>query len=381
MTAAIGSSTAGSTTSAYSATNTSAAADAASSTSSNTDGGRDSDSVTLSDTAKAYLATTAASDTSETSTAPDLAAQARAWFDEQYGKLGVTSPLIDGEVAVDFTGQSRATLAAVAANAKGLFSPDEQKAAAQALQSRFESAMASHVVLARHTGDYASLYQAASDYLNAAGDDERSTVAWKLQSQALAQGLTAASKSWGKAPDTGNADDPVRALLDKTTQSTATADAGDPASLAAQARAMLDAQANKARDSGTELVFDKARRVGTQVDFSKFDNQSLALVALNQDGSFSGEEARAARKELDQRNRTTLMNAFDPSNGGGVAGASLALLSLYSGMSAAEKAALGYGDRVQNQIVQSYRTISMLQQSTADSSGGSSATPSLSSYF
>lgn len=375
MTAAIGSSTAGSTTAAYTATNTTAA-DTSSSTTSDSDSSRDSDTVTLSDSAKAYLATTTTADT------PDLATQARAWFDAQYHTLGIASPLIDGQVAVDFTGQSRETLAAVAANAKGLFSVDEQKAAAQALQSRFESAMASHVVLARHTGDYASLYQAASDYLNAAGADERSTVTWKLQSQALAEGLTAASKSWGKAPDTGNADDPISALLDKTTQSTTSSDSSNPASLIAKAREMLDAQANKARDKGTELVFDKGRRVGTQADFSQFDNQSLALVALNQDGSFSTEEARAARKELDQRNRATLMNAFDPSNGGGVAGASLALLSLYSGMSAAEKAALGYGDRMQNQIVQSYRTISMLQQSTANSSSsGSTATPSLSSYF
>ncbi|MCK9917608.1 hypothetical protein MXD81_51565 [Microbacteriaceae bacterium K1510] len=375
MTAAIGSSTAGSTTAAYTATNTTAA-DTSSSTTSDSDSSRDSDTVTLSDSAKAYLATTTTADT------PDLATQARAWFDAQYHTLGIASPLIDGQVAVDFTGQSRETLAAVAANAKGLFSVDEQKAAAQALQSRFESAMASHVVLARHTGDYASLYQAASDYLNAAGADERSTVTWKLQSQVLAEGLTAASKSWGKAPDTGNADDPISALLDKTTQSTTSSDSSNPASLIAKAREMLDAQANKARDKGTELVFDKGRRVGTQADFSQFDNQSLALVALNQDGSFSTEEARAARKELDQRNRATLMNAFDPSNGGGVAGASLALLSLYSGMSAAEKAALGYGDRMQNQIVQSYRTISMLQQSTANSSSsGSTATPSLSSYF
>lgn len=377
MTAAIGSSTVGSTTTAYTTATNAGAGDSSSSATNDSGSSRDTDTVTLSDSAKAYLA---ASETSETADTPDLATPARAWFDEQYKTLGITSPLIDGQVAVDFTGQSRATLAAVAANAKGLFSPDEQKAAAQALQTRFESAMASHVVLARHTGDYASLYQAASAYLNEAGADERSTVTWKLQSQALAEGLAAASKTWGKAPDTGNADDPIAALLDKTTQSTTPADSSDPASLTAKAREMLDAQANKARDNGTELVFDKARRVGMQVDFSKFDNQSLALVALNQDGSFSTEESRAARKELDQRNRATLMNAFDPSNGGGVAGASLALLSLYSGMSAAEKAALGYGDRMQNQIIQSYRTISMLQQSATDNSS-SSATPSLSSYF
>jgi len=371
MTAAIGSSTVGGT-AAYTTTTTLIANDAVASAASDTSR-RDSDTVTLSDTAKAYLAT-------KTADAAALATQARAFLDEQYRALGITSPLIDGQVAVDFTSQSRASLGAVAANAQGLFSADERRAATQALQSRFESAMASHVVLARHSGDYAGLYQAASDYLSEAGADERATPAWQLQSQAVATGLAAASKSWGKAPSTGDDNDPVRALLAKTTQHAATADAGDAASLAAQARAWLDAQANRARDNGSELVFDKARRVGTQADFSAFDNQSLALVALNQDGSFSSEEARAARKELDQRNRATLMNAFDASNGGGVAGASLALLSLYAGMSAAEKAALGYRERIQNQIVQSYRTISSLRQNSADS-GSDSATPSLSSYF
>lgn len=373
MTTAVGSSTVANTAAAYaSATNATAEASSSSSGTTDSDSGRTSDSVTLSDTAKAYLAANATADT------PSLAAQARAWFDTQYRTLDITSPLIDGKVAVDLTGQSRATLAAVAANSQGLFTPDEQNAAAQTLQARFDAAMASQVVLARHTGNYASLYQAAADYLNEAGADERTTVAWQTQTKAVADGLAAASKTWGAAPDTGNADDPVRALLDKTTQVDTPADAGDPVSLVAKARAMLDAQANKARDNGSELVFNAGRRVGTQADFSGFDNQSLALVALNQDGSFSTEEARAARKVLDQRNRSSLMSAFDPSNGGGAAGASLALLSMYSNMTDAEKAALGYGDRMQNQIIQSYRTISMLQQNSSDSS---SATPSLSSYF
>jgi hypothetical protein len=97
--------------------------------------------------------------------------------------------------------------------------------------------------------------------------------------------------------DTGNADDPVRALLDATSQSDPSTDTTDPASLAANARAMLNAQANKASDQGTELVFDQGRKVGLQADFSGFDNQSLAVVALNQTAMFSTEESRAAKKE------------------------------------------------------------------------------------
>ena len=86
---------------------------------------------------------------------------------------------------------------------------------------------------------------------------------------------------------------------------------------------MLTAQANRALDAGTELVFDKGRAAGT-ADFSEFDNQSLATFALNRDAMFSGEEARAAQTELDQRNRASMLNAFDSSkNGGGAQGASL----------------------------------------------------------
>ena len=39
-----------------------------------------------------------------------LTTRARAWFDEQYVALGTSSAMLDGQVAVDFSGQTRATL-------------------------------------------------------------------------------------------------------------------------------------------------------------------------------------------------------------------------------------------------------------------------------
>jgi hypothetical protein len=346
-----------------------------------------SDSVTLSDAAKAYLAANASaatdagassnpvsgSDTDELA----LAQNARAWLDAQYNTLGISSAMVDGQVAVDMTGQSRETLAAIAANSQGLFTSDESAAASSTLQARFIDSMMPHVVMARHTGDYASLYQAASDYLDQAGADERATDTWQKQKQAVEHGLAAARQAFGKAPDTGNADDPIRALLDATSQSDAPAtDATDPATLAANARAMLDAQANKARDEGEELVFSSGRN-GVQADFSNFDNQSLAIVSLNQDGAFSADEARSANKQLDARNRASLLSAFDAANNGGtVQDASLALLKQYSSMSDAEKAALGYTDDFRDQIIQSYRTVSMFQG--ADETASS---PNLASYL
>ena len=330
-----------------------------------------SDSVTLSDAAKAFLAASASSDSA--TDASTLAANARAWFDQQYQAVGITSPMIGGQVALDMSGLSRASLAVVSANSKGLFTADESAAAATTLQSRFETAMAPHVVVARSAGDYASLYQAASDYLDQAGPDERATATWQNQQQAVAAGLAAARATPGKAPDTGNADDPVAALLAESTQSPTLTTGTDIASVTANAHALLDAQANAAQDAGSELVFDKSRKVGQQADFSGFDNQTLAVMALNQDSSFSAEESRAAKSELDQRTRASILSAFDPNqNGGDPQNAGLALLVQYSNMSDAEKSALGYTDAYKNQILQSYRTIASLQNLNT-----SATTPSL----
>ena len=188
----------------------------------------------------------------------------------------------------------------VADNAQSQFTPDEVTAATKTLQSRFDDAISPHVAIARHTGDYASLYAAASDYLDRAGAAEKATQTWKDQKQAVLEGLAAAKASFGKAPATGNDDDPVRALLDKPSVQTPVA-GSSPDALATNARAMLDAQAGSAKDNGKELVFTGGRQTGQQVDFSEFDNRTLAVMALNTDSSFSVQEASAAKAELNQR--------------------------------------------------------------------------------
>ena len=184
--------------------------------------------------------------------------------------------------------QDRATLSAVASNAQGLFSQDEVDAATKTLQVRFDDAVSPYVVIARHTGDYAAPYDAALNYLNKAGVDEQATPAWKNEYQAVLDGLAAAKSAFGKAPDTGNPDDPVRALLGRTSSSGSPSAATDSAGITARARAMLDAQANAARDNGTELTFDRSRNSGQQVDYTDFDNRSLASIALNPKRRFLG---------------------------------------------------------------------------------------------
>jgi hypothetical protein len=329
-----------------------------------------STTVTLSDQAKAYLARNATKSAVNTPSATELATNARAWFDQQYKSLGISSAMLDGKVAVDLTGQSRATLSAVASNNQGVFSKDESAAATQALQSRFDAAVSPSVVIARHTGDYASLYDAALKYMNEAGTDEQATTAWQDQKQALVDGATAARKAFGKAPDTGNANDPVQALLSKATSSGSITSTTDIATVAANARALLDDQENSAKDKGTELVFDRSRTNGQQVDFSKFDNRSLAAVALNQGASFSNDESRAAKAELDQRYRTSVLNALNPttSNSPSTNG-NFPLLQQYAGMSDEERSALGVTASFTNSLAQSYRA----QQSVQNILGGNSS--------
>lgn len=324
--------------------------------------------VTLSDQAKAYLASASSTAGGSSGT---LAESTRSWLDQQYQALGIKSAMLDGQVAVDLTGQSRAALSAVASNAQGLFTPDESTAATHALLSRFSDAMTPRIVAARHTGDYAGLYDAALQYMNQAGADEQATTTWQDQHQALVDGAAAAKAAVGKAPDTGNPNDLVHALLVATSTSSPTASSAstsgtDIATVAANARAMLDAQANSAKDAGTELVFDPTRKTGQQADLSQFDNRSLAAIALNQGSSFAPEEVHAAKAALSQRQRSAILSALNSTtNGGNSTAGGLALLQQYAAMSPEEKSALGVTDQFTSRLVQSYSSAAKIQNAFA----------------
>ena len=351
---------------AYGAGNTASKASPASTDTTDTSSPSSATSVTLSDEAKAYMARTAAEADGEQPSVATLATRARAWFDQQYVALGTSSAMLDGQVAVDFSGQTRATLSVIADNAQGQFSTDEVTAATRTLQSRFNDAVSPHVVITRHTGDYASLYAAASDYLDQAGSDEKATAAWKDQKQAVLEGLAAAKASFGKAPVTGNDADPVRALLDKARTPTSSSSDSTSDTLATNARAMLDAQADSARDNGKDLVFTGSRQTGQQVDFTDFDNRTLAVMALNADASFSAQEASAAKAELNQRTRRSLVSAF---GGDGLQANSLALLQQYQKMSSEERSVLGFTEDYANRIVANYRTAASIQNSLGSGGG------------
>ncbi len=198
---------------------------------------------------------------------------------------------------------------------------------------------------------------------------KRATIAWQAQRQALDEGAAAAQATRGQAPDTGNPYDPVRALLDKSTQ-TDSAPAGD---IAGQARALLDDQIAHAKDNGKELVFDPKRKMGQQADLSPFNNRMLAAVTLNQDGTFSATEVRAAKSELDKRTRTrACLSALNSSNSSNPSAGSLAMIKQYSSMSAEERSVLGVTDDVMNRLVQNYKSLTSMQNSFSSMLGTSS---------
>jgi len=64
------------------------------------------------------------------------------------------------------------------------------------------------------------------------------------------------------------------------------------------------------------------------------------VMTLNADASFSAAQAHAAKTELNARNRKSILAAFDTKTNGDAQSQSLALLSHYSSMSAAEKSAM-----------------------------------------
>ena len=326
--------------------------------------------VSLSDEAKAFLAAAGGGTQNAAASAPTQAS-VRSWFDEQYKKLGITTPTPQGKPALDLSGQSRAALSIVVSNADKKFSDAEQKAAEGELAKRFDDAITPHIAIARKTGNYAALYQAAADYLDQAGPEERAVKSWQDDRRAVIDGLAAAKATKGQAPETDPTKDPVRALLDQRAAKAISASA-DAAAVAANARAMLDDQANAASDAGTVLAFGP-RESGRPVDFTKFNNRALAAIAVNKDDTFSGEQARAAKNELNLRTRTTMLNVLSPTSGS-AAGAdiNLGLIRTYENMSEEEKSALGVTDAVTDRLIQNFSMLQQLQSAFAGGGGSGS---------
>ena len=346
----------------------SAAANAAKSDSASTQTSSSSATlVTLSAEAQALL-----SAQSQVADFATVIADTRATLDALYKEAGLTGPLnASGEQKIYFDKLDRRALFAMATNGGQTFSVDEQNLAKAELQARFDEVLKPQAAVARITGDWSRTYQAAIDYLQEAGPEEKASAAFAGQLKALQEGYDTSVKQNGALPK-GIAGDPVADYLARTEDGDATGNGRDFNSVADDVRATLDAQIKAAAAKGKELVFDASRRTGQMVDFSKFDNRSLSAISLNEGDQFGVDEVRAAKKELDVRTRTALLSSLQ---GGDPRDFSIGLIQQYESMSAEERKAMNWTSDFRDMAVKNYQTssnlLSMFQQSTGGSGLGS----------
>jgi hypothetical protein len=313
--------------------------------------------LTLSDAARAALATSSAA-----KPIANVVADARTVLDGLYTAAKVAGPLdAQGNATVDLSALDRRALYAMAANNGGSFTPDEQKVAGAELGNRLNAALMPSTRTAQLTGDFSGIYRAALDYLDAAGPEEKATASWSAQRNAVLKGVQATQQAPTKAP-TGIANDPVAAYLAQPATTTPT----DISSIAKAVRATLDAQSKAASGNGKELVYDSARKTGQMADLSAIDNRSLSAISLNQDALFSPTESFAAKQELNARNRASILAAIKQSQvSGDPTQLSLGILNTYSAMSDEERQASNWTTAFRDHAVASYKStshiMSMLQ--------------------
>lgn len=333
---------------------------------SSTGTGSSATNVTLSDQALALLAAQGGEQDFATVTA-----NARVTLDRLYADANVSVPLAGGKPTIDLTGIDRRTLFAIAGNSMETFTADEQTAADNELQRRFDAAIGPKVTAADLVGDYRNLYKAGLDYLDGMSAEEKATTGWALQRAALAQGYDATRQNPSVLP-TGIDNDPIADYIARIQQDPASAGTQGQGSVADEARAALDGLHTAATRNGKELVFDPGRKSGQLVDWSGFDNQSLSAIVLDQSGQFTPQEARAAKNELHSRTRATLLQTLQQA-GGDFRMVGYGVLSQYAAMSSEERQVLGWGTDLRDVAIKSYQTsstvLAMLDQSLGGGSG------------
>jgi hypothetical protein len=335
--------------------------------------------VTLSAAAMAALAT---QDADASTTFATVTANARTLLDQLMAQAGVKGPLnTKGEATIDLSGIDGRTLFAVATNSQSLFSTDEQTAAAQEIQNRFDAYLKPRLAASDMTGNYTDVYKAAADYFDNMSTDEKATVAWTQARAAIDQGLQALKTNPFALPP-GIANDPVAEYISRATQApAATTDPTNFSDVATGARAALDAQALAAQRKGTQLAYTSQSK-GQQIDWSSFDNQTLSAIVLNQGSQFSPQEVQASKTELNTRNRTAILQAFQQSQQSGDPRAlSYSLLTQYAGMTDQERQASNWTTGFRDTAIANYQSasslMSMLTQASGSSGGQSSGQSSI----
>jgi len=171
-------------------------------------------SVTISDAARALLASQYSNEDFTTVTA-----DARAALNDLYAAANVKTPLAGGKPTIDLSDLDRRALYAIASNSQGIFTPDEQTVAAQELQKRFDAAMGPALNAAKLVGDYSALYKTALAYFDNMSPEEKADPGWAKQRAALAQGYQQTLQDPSSLPK-NVPDDPLTDFITRSAQST-----------------------------------------------------------------------------------------------------------------------------------------------------------------
>ncbi len=310
--------------------------------------GASSVSVTLSAEAQAALAAAGADGRSLATVTSD----ARKRLDALLSTAKATSALKDGKATIDVSSLDRRSLYAIASNQGGSFPIEEQVVASLQLKTGLDKTLAAPAADARVTGDYAGLYKAALTRHEAAGTEEKGTLAWQNAKAALVEGLRQATAKPGTAP-AGITDDPVAAYLKENGGVVANPRSRDIDAVASDVRTALDRQYALATGEGMATNGD----AGT-IDFTRFDDRSLSAIALNKSGQFSEHEIKEAADEVRARNREGVSSNWKSAQQSGDASVfGRNLVSQYVSMSDEEREAVGWTPALYDKMV-SLQTLS-----------------------
>jgi hypothetical protein len=322
--------------------------------------------VTLSAEAQAALKAQ-----TDTRTTDGVVAEARGAIDALLKAAKATTALKDGKATIDLSDLDRRELYAIASNRGGKFAMEEQVVAALELKARQSDALAGPAASARITGDYATLYQTAIDRLDAAGPEEKATGQWTKDRAALVEGRKQAIARPGVAPS-GIEGDSVAAYLKEVGGVVANPRTRDFGKVASDVRAVLDKQYAAATGDGAATDPDSG-----EIDFSKFDDRSLAAVSLNRDDQFSAHEMRQALSEIRTRDHQSVMASFKDSDGADPSAFGKSMITRYASMTAEEREASGWTPELYDKMVAMQNTRDKLAE-MFNASGGLATAGSMS---
>jgi len=320
-------------------------------------------SVTLSDAAKAALA--------EKSFATVLA-DARSKLAELLKSAGRTSPLKDDQLALDLSSLDAREVYALASDSS--VPEDQREAAKLEMQRRMEAALQGPLAIAKVTGDYTGLYNAAATFLDALGPEEKASADWKASRDAVTEGLKQLEKSPDKLPSAGE-DDPV-ALYIELVETRGTLDQSME-TLATNARSALDKRYAEIHATGRIPTFKPNSTQGNFVDLSGLSSRTLSAIVLNEGDQFSSQEIQSAKATLRTKSSAALMAGLkSASQSTDPTAFSQNVISAFSSLSAEERQAAGWSDKLYEAAVANYTTSSKLLSMFNELSAGSSASAS-----